>query len=259
MVQRSALIRGESIARKMNDPLAADWYALQASQISLALEHHWSQSKGYVVSGLKNSQDIRSGLDISTILAVIHSLETPSFAPNDDRILSTFVHLVDRFSQSYEVNNVSIDEYGQPLGVAVGRYPEDLYNGTGKSTGNPWYLATASLAEFLYKLALVYKKNGIIVVTKISLPFFRDFLSLNFTTEDIHRDSKSFPMVLTSCLKRGDEFLRRIKYHSPTANLSEQFDSKLGNNVGARDLTWSYASLLSASRVRFDLLMNHPN
>lgn len=255
MVQRSALLLGESIAIKMNDPLAADWYALQASQISLALEHHWSQAKGYIVSGLKNSQDIRSGLDISTILAVIHSSQTPSFSPGDDRILSTFVHLINSFSQSYDVNKVSHDEYGQPLGVAVGRYPEDMYNGTGKSTGNPWYLATASMAEFLYKLALLYEKNGTIVITSRSLPFFRDFLTLQDTSKEvIDRGSQIFTRVITLCISRGDEFLRRIKFYSPTANLSEQYDAKSGKNLGAQDLTWSYASILSASRARTELL-----
>ena len=256
MVQRSALIRGQAIARKMKDPLAADWYALQASQISLALEHHWSEAKGYIVSGLKNSQDIRSGLDISIILGVLHSPETPSFSPKDDRILSTFVQLVNSFSKSYDINKITHDQYNQRLGIAIGRYPEDLYNGAGKSIGNPWYLATSSLAEFLYKLAFLYTKQGIITVTYRSLPFFRDFLQLkSLALGDIKSDSKIFSQIILNCFIRGDEFLRRIKYYSPTANLSEQFDGKSGINKGAHDLSWSYASLLSAIRSRNDLRM----
>jgi glucoamylase len=239
----------------MNDTLAAEWYLSQASQITLSLEHHWSEAKGYIVSGLKNAQDIRSGLDISTILGVLHSSNLPSLGPDDDRVLSTFVHLVERFAKSFDVNRVTHDSDGHPLGVAVGRYPEDVYDGTGVSNGNPWYLATASLAEFLYKLANVYQKEGRIVITARSLPFFRDFLKLKSIEIDyLSANSITFSAVIKTCKIRGDEFLRRIKYYSPIANLSEQYDSFSGINLGAKDLTWSYASLLSAHRARNYLL-----
>ncbi len=249
MVQRSSLIHGADIARKMNDPLAADWYEFQALQISLSLEHHWSEAKGYIVSGLKNSQDIRSGLDISIILGVIHSSKLPSFAPDDDRVLSSFVHLVGRFAQFYDINKVTHDRNGQPLGVAIGRYPEDVYDGTGVSSGNPWYLATASLAEYLYNLAYLYQKKDRVDITSRSLPFFRDFLKIKSIKVGL-ADSLLLSKVIQMCRIKGDEFLRRIKFYEPMANLSEQYDSLSGRNLGARDLTWSYASVLSAGRAR---------
>src|SRR5438067_683903 len=33
------------------------------------------------------------------------------------------------------------------------RYPEDVYDGVGTSLGNPWYLATTSMAELFYRAA----------------------------------------------------------------------------------------------------------
>ena len=251
MVQRSSLLLGSRIARRMNDSIAADWYDLQASEISLALEHHWSEADGYIVSGLHNARDIRSGLDISTILGVLHSRESPSFQVHEDRVLITVKNLVERFSLIYDINKVKYDTYGRAIGPAIGRYPEDLYDGTGKSRGNPWYLATASIGEYLYILANMYQSQGVIRVTNRSLPFFEQFLGVNDTSVgNIFRDSSIFSKVITACISRGDEFIRRIKYHSAHANLSEQFDANSGMNVGAYDLSWSYASLLSAKRMR---------
>lgn len=49
----------------------------------------------------------------------------------------------------------------------------------------------------------------------------------------------------------GDAFMRRIAFHTPSdGHLSEEFDRVTGVPVGAQDLTWSYAALLTASFAR---------
>lgn len=44
--------------------------------------------------------------------------------------------------------------------------------------------------------------------------------------------------------------LRAIVYHSDHYELSEQFDGTFGYEKSVRNLTWSYASFLSAVRAR---------
>ena len=43
--------------------------------------------------------------------------------------------------------------------------------------------------------------------------------------------------------------LRAVVYHSDHLELSEQFDGTSGYEKSVRDLTWSYASFLSAVRA----------
>ena len=48
----------------------------------------------------------------------------------------------------------------------------------------------------------------------------------------------------------SDVMLRTIVYHSDDYELSEQFDGTTGYEKSVRNLTWSYASFLSAVRAR---------
>jgi glucoamylase len=52
-------------------------------------------------------------------------------------------------------------------------------------------------------------------------------------------------------LARGDLFMARLRLHTPVdGSMAEQFARKDGQPVSARDLTWSYASFLSALKSR---------
>ncbi len=85
-----------------------------------------------------------------------------------DRALANHKVVTDSFRSIYSINS------GIPEGtaVAVGRYPEDSYQG-----GNPWYLNTLAAAEQLYDALYTWNKQGYITVTATSLAFFRDFSS----------------------------------------------------------------------------------
>ena len=48
----------------------------------------------------------------------------------------------------------------------------------------------------------------------------------------------------------GDRMLRAIIFHSASDHLSEQFDKVTGYEKSVRNLTWSYAAMLSALRGR---------
>jgi hypothetical protein len=76
--------------------------------------------------------------------------------------------VTDSFRSIYTINS----GVAEGTAVAVGRYPEDSYQG-----GNPWYLNTLAAAEQLYDALYTWNKQGYITVTSTSLAFFKDFSS----------------------------------------------------------------------------------
>ena len=85
-----------------------------------------------------------------------------------DRALANHKVVTDSFRSIYSINS----GIAEGTAVAVGRYPEDSYQG-----GNPWYLNTLAAAEQLYDALYTWNKQGYITVTATSLAFFRDFSS----------------------------------------------------------------------------------
>jgi hypothetical protein len=76
--------------------------------------------------------------------------------------------VTDSFRSIYTINS----GIAEGTAVAVGRYPEDSYQG-----GNPWYLNTLAAAEQLYDALYTWNKQGYITVTSTSLAFFKDLSS----------------------------------------------------------------------------------
>lgn len=105
---------------------------------------------------------------------------------------------------------------GHGPGVAIGRYPEDAYFG-----GNPWFLTTAAMGEIYFRLAR----------------------------------ASSNPELTRAYAHKGETFLERIRYHMPhDQRLTEQFRRDNGYVVGASDLTWSYASILTLLHAKEEVL-----
>jgi glucoamylase len=48
----------------------------------------------------------------------------------------------------------------------------------------------------------------------------------------------------------GDQMLQAVIFHSDNLELSEQFDAATGYEKSVSNLSWSYASFLSAVRAR---------
>jgi len=87
-------------------------------------------------------------------------------------------------------------------------------------------------------------------VTDISLAFFRQFApSIAAGTYDLSTPQYS---QLTSAIETfADGFVEvAAKYTPPDGGLSEQFQNKTGAPLSAADLTWSYASVLTAGDSR---------
>jgi glucoamylase len=80
------------------------------------------------------------------------------------------------------------------------------------------------------------------------VPF--DSLSASFFGQ-IGVDASTTPAAAASALQSaGDQMLQAIVFHSDHLELSEQFDATSGYEKSVSNLSWSYASFLSALRAR---------
>ena len=221
MVQRKSLIEGAKLARKMGDLGAAAFYDQEAQSLAVELAKHWSEQTGAFIPTIERTGGLdykTSGLDSSTILAVLHTTYdgTELISVTDPKFISTLNKLTDAFRGLYAINSVSS---GLP-GVAIGRYPEDRFGGTHFNYGNPWILLTAAFASSSYKIASEFKAAGQATQAK-------DWFS------------------------KGDLFLDRVRIHgNPDGSLSEQIERETGYMTGARELTWSHAETLHAIAAR---------
>jgi glucoamylase len=259
IAQWRAMNEGAIFARKMQDPDAAAFYAQQAAYIMDSLDKFWSSSKNYLVAtrnwvGGHDPSEKASLLDISIVLGVLHSGKSGSpFYVDDDRVIATMNELVNAFDYQYAINRDRMNDEGLPMGPAIGRYPEDHYDGTTiNGLGNPWFLATQAMAEYFLRLRGELKLRGQVNVTAISRPFFEALSRQNLSTKSrLRPDDPTFAAVLQALQERSDAFIRRAKYHTGDGGRqSEQFNRVHGQMQGARDLTWSYASFLSLRRIR---------
>jgi len=164
MVQRKSLIMASKLARDLGDGAAADWYMSQAKEIESTIFKFWDEKRSYFVATLNGVpgeiHDYKhSNLDISVLLGLLHGSLDDGFLPlTDPRVTRTVEKLIEAFKQVYEVNK-------QGPGVAMGRYPEDKYEG-----GNPWVLTTLAVAEYYYKIGQIEKGDEFVARVQYHAP-----------------------------------------------------------------------------------------
>jgi glucoamylase len=181
------------------------------------------------------------------VLASIHTFDlaagcdATTFQPCSDKALANLKVYVDSFRSIYSINS----GIASNAAVATGRYPEDSYY-----NGNPWYLATFAVAEQLYDALTTWSSQGSLAITSTSLPFFQQFSS--GVTAGTYASSSSTYQTLTSAIKTfADGFVAiNAKYTPSNGGLSEQYSKSNGAPTSAVDLTWSYASALTAFGAR---------
>lgn len=164
----------------------------------------------------------------------------------DERLLSTAAQVYAAFADAsspwyYEINGV---DAAIGLGPMIGRYPLDTYDGRMAESnavgGHPWAPCTCNFAELYYNLARMHR-SGVPLVGGRAAPFYAQ--------AGIGRHTP--PAAAADLLKEaGDRMLRAIMHHSDHVELSEQFHGKTGFQLSIRNLTWSYASFMSAVRAR---------
>jgi glucoamylase len=179
--------------------------------------------------------------------------DQPFFAPADDRVLATAVAVRQSFDDTFPLNQSSTDGDGKSIEPAIGRYPEDRYNGANDTGGNPWFLTTAAYAQHAYRARSIFLSAGSILVTDRDLPFLVHALDAGGGStvltagETIHTSDPRFSAIIGGLAEVGDGYLQRIRSHAAAdGSLSEQFKGTDGSMTGAVDLTWSYAALLTA-------------
>ncbi|KAI1010352.1 hypothetical protein LB503_005486 [Fusarium chuoi] len=241
--QYRSLIEGDALAKKLGK--SGDNYSNIAPQALCFLQTYWISSGKYVDSNI-NVNDGRTGKDANSILSSIHNFDPAlncdpaTFQPCSDKALANHKAVTDSF-RSWNINK----GISQGSAVAVGRYVEDVYY-----NGNPWYLATLAAAEQLYDAIYVWKQQGSIIVSDVSLSFFKDLVS-SISTGTYASDSATFKSITDAVSKYADGYVAIVaKYVGTDGHLAEQFDKNDGHPLSATDLTWSYAAFLSAADRR---------
>ncbi|EIW74710.1 glycoside hydrolase family 15 protein [Coniophora puteana RWD-64-598 SS2] len=237
-VQHKALRLGSALASTLGEDHST--YDTQAGDVLCFLQSYWNPSPGYMTA---NTGGGRSGKDANTVLASIHTFDpaaacdSVTFQPCSDLALSNLKTYVDSFREIYTVNS----GISASAAAAVGRYPEDVYQG-----GNPWYLALFAVAEQLYDALYVWDQQGSLSISDISLGFFKQFDS--GAASGSYASSSAEYTNLTGAIKSfADGFIAlNAKYTPSGGGLAEQFSRDDGTPTSAVDLTWSYASALTA-------------
>ncbi len=178
-------------------------------------------------------------------------------------------------------------------GLLVGRYLHDVYNGGNPQQppqGNPWILCSAALSEFFYRAGIDHMAQGSITFSGLNAEFFSQAMHLAAfrsvengwdlgrlaqamqTNQIVTATSEPFAAAMRVLLAAGDSILLRIKYGcclrqrtrtSPCiryhvapqdVHMTEQINKDSGAPQGARDLTWSYGTVLGAMSSRKTLV-----
>ncbi|KAI1111228.1 family 15 glycosyl hydrolase [Nemania sp. NC0429] len=238
--QHRALVEGSAVAKLLGSTCSA--CDAIAPQILCFQQTFWSPSGGYMLANI-NVNNGRSAKDANVILSSIQNFDpslgcdAATFQPCSDRALASHKILVDSFRSIYNVN------VGLPANAAigVGRYPEDVYY-----NGNPWYLNTLAAAEQLYDALYVWQTKRSITVTSTSLAFFKALVP-SVTAGTYASTSSTYTSIYNAVFLYADGFVDKVsQYAFSNGSLSEQYDRNSGVPISARDLTWSYASFLTA-------------
>lgn len=127
-VQYRSLVEGSALAAKVGS--SCPNCDSQAPNLLCFLQSYWTGSYA-----LSNTGGGRSGKDANSILTSIHlfdpaaTCDSNTFQPCSDKALANHKVVTDSFRSIYQVNS----GIAAGSGVAIGRYPEDVYQG-----GNPW-------------------------------------------------------------------------------------------------------------------------
>lgn len=254
----AAMREGAELAHRLGDDGAANYYRGQAHLIEAALRTHWDSGRGLLRTTRGRVEGIdykNSDLDIATILGVLHAdIQGPEFSVEDSKVMATALKVEESFRTIYAVN--AAGRFPE-AGIAIGRYPEDRYSGGPAWIGNPWVLTTAGMAEYLYKLARTLNKKSRFEVDAINEKFIRSIVGKTLAGRPVQpgvaikQATPEMRELVEGLVEKGDRFMKRVRIHAnPDGSLSEQIDRNSGFMVSARDLTWSYASFLTAMRAR---------
>ncbi|KAK4216172.1 Six-hairpin glycosidase-like protein [Rhypophila decipiens] len=238
-----ALVEGAQLAINLGTTCTA--CNAVAPQILCFLQNFWDPNGNFAIAN--HFINYRNGRDVATILGSIHTFDpaagcdAKTFQPCSDKALANHKAVTDSFRSIYGINRGK----GAGQAVAIGRYSEDVYY-----NGNPWYLATLAAAEQLYDAIIVWKRQGSITVTSLSLPFFRDLVS-SVSTGTYSSSSSTYTSIIEAVSAYADGYVSIVaQYAESDGSMPEQFERNSGTPIAASHLTWSYAAFRSATDRR---------
>ncbi|MDF2690606.1 MAG: hypothetical protein K0S29_461 [Gammaproteobacteria bacterium] len=257
MVQRKALMMGANYETALGNTQQAAFYQAQVKGLENLLNKHWNKGEGYYSEGLNQQQYKGGSINISVILGALMGNTgdiNDSFAPDSDKMLSTAFFTRALFDKLYFIN---LQHANAPM---LGRYVNDKYDGNQFAYGNPWFIATNALAEFYYTVADRLEAKGRLSISSYNLYFFQQVapefnlkIGMNLNKAD---NSAEFQAIIQDLINQGDALLSTSKYYASCysaddcLHFSEQVDRVNGQQASAKDLTWSYVSILSAMQAR---------
>ncbi|ORY97458.1 glucoamylase A precursor [Syncephalastrum racemosum] len=248
-VMRRALLDGVNFASRIGDTTYSSTWSSTASSIQSTLSGYYLSSGNYITT-VQNFQSgvSKAGYDVSTLIAAnVAGMGDGFFTPGSDEVLATAVAIENKFSSLYGVNA----NKASYLGTAIGRYPEDTYNGYGNGQGNPWFIATAAYAELYYRAILEWQTKSSIVVNSKNLGFFSKFDSSAAVGTTYTPGTTAYSNMVQNVALAADRFLSTVQLHAATnGSMSEQFNRDTGVMQGARDLTWSHSAFITAARAK---------
>ncbi|TFK45167.1 glucoamylase [Crucibulum laeve] len=237
-----SLRQGIRLATAIGQTSVVSGYTTQVNAVLCYLQTYWD-SNGFVNSnkgGGRTGKDANSLIASNNLFDAAAGCDTTTFQPCSDRALSNLLQYVDTF-RSWAINSGIATNQG----IATGRYSEDSYYG-----GNPWYLTTLAVSEQLYNALTVWKAQGTIKVTAVSLPFFQR-ISPSASVGEYASGTATFTTLTTAVKTYADSFVSIVAKYTPSnGGLSEQYTKTTGAPTSATDLTWSYASVLTALDAR---------
>lgn len=117
---------------------------------------------------------------------------------------------------------------------------------------NIWnrYLCTLAAAELLYDALYQWDTKGTLAIDETSLPFFKD-LDSTAAVGSYSANSTEYTSLTAAVKTYADGFVSIVQKYTPAdGSLAEQFGRDDGAPLSAVDLTWSYASFLTATDRR---------
>ncbi|KAI8597298.1 Six-hairpin glycosidase-like protein [Dissophora ornata] len=160
--------------------------------------------------------------------------------PPDQNATTSWASSQYAYSLSAMMNNLS--PAGSKTGCIVAAQSQT--NGAGA-----WLLAINAVAELHYVAAAEFQTAGQASVTDINQPIFA-YYGVNATSGSVLTGSQLSTLV-ANIFGEGDSYLDTLHYHMGSEqDMTEQFNPVTGYRQGAKHLTWSYASFITAIEAR---------
>lgn len=147
LAQYTALKEGAEFVYAQGDETSSDIYAAAAGEIANALQEYRDSKLG-IKTSLARPRPVsfkNMNLDSAPMLALIHTYPYQDlFKIKDKDVVKYIGNLKAAFKDAFDINRTSTKP-----GIALGRYPEDRYDGVNPNgEGSAWFLLTLGLGEY---------------------------------------------------------------------------------------------------------------